>query len=171
MLIHLIRIRVSLVYFPHRRAWSEWCDCRCHRTFSAQVPPPTLICFQSIRKGNFSGLFYMFTGFSLTSSNLFQQMIDCWRIEIQMESIWISDEPSREPFLSVWTSQKNLLSFLVNLQNQTHREEEHSSENDSPWALSHMNEPWNQDDEFKLQRIASGWDFLFSSTAAVYLIY
>lgn len=35
MLIHSIRIRVSLVYFPHRRTWSEWCDC--HRTFSAQV--------------------------------------------------------------------------------------------------------------------------------------
>lgn len=81
------------------------------------------------------------------------------RIEIQMESIWITDEPTREPFLSVWTSQEKLLSLRVNLQNQTHHQDEHPSEKSSPWALSHMNEPWNQDDEFKLHRIALGWEF------------
>lgn len=159
MLIHLIRIRVSLVYFPHRRAWSEWCDCRCHRTFSAQVPP-TMIRFQSIRKGNFSVCFTCLQDF-LQRRAIYSGK---WLIAGELKFKWnrFEFQMNHHESLSCLFElhRRTCFLFRVNLRNQTNREDEHPSENDSPWALSHMNEPWNQDDEFKLQRIALARDFL-----------
>lgn len=123
------------------------------------------------QKRKFFGLFYIFTGFSSTPSNLFQQLIDCWRIEIQMEPIWISDEPSREPFLSVWTSLKNSF-FSESICVTRHTEKENSRVRRIP--LEHYHTWMNH--EIKMMNLNCNellWEKLFflSSTTAVYLIH